>query len=287
MPQKNSWPEIEKYFSQIKRSPDSHKGQNGKVLVIGASENLVGAAGLAAMSAMAAMRTGIDLCTVATIERPGWAISSYSPDLIVRKLKGSEWSQKHLAELLKLSENADAVIIGNGMGKEKATFSLIRKFVSKCKAKLVIDADALRACSGMKFSEKPLVTPHADEFEALTGKSVEGKNTEEISEIVQECARKQNIVVLLKGKIDFISDGENVSINYTGDPGMTKGGTGDVLAGMCAGFIALGAKPFEAASAAAYINGKIGEALRKKQGYSYLASDFIAEIPKWARKVVK
>jgi len=287
MEKKLTWTKIKKYFSKIKRKPDSHKGQNGKALIIGGSEQLVGAAVLAATSAMAAMRTGIDLCIVATLEKPGWIINSYSPDLIVKKFKGKKWSKKHLNELLKLSKNANATLIGNGMGKEKTTQKLIKKFIEKCQTQLIIDADAIRACKNTKFRKTPLITPHKKEFETLTGKRIQTKNIKKKCKIVRQAAKKQNMIVLLKGKIDIISDSKKTYLNYTGDPGMTKGGTGDILAGICTGLIALGTKPLEAACTAAYINGKIGEKLRKKQGYSYLASEFINEIPNWTKKIIK
>lgn len=285
-----SWDLVKTYFSKIKRNPNSHKGENGKVLVIGGSNDLVGAPALAAMSALACLRTGVDLVFVATLEKPGWAMSTYSPDLIVKKLKGGKWSPNHLKPLLEMAKNSDVVLIGNGMGREKKTLSLIRKFVRQCRTKIVLDADAIYACSRMRFERPCLITPHSKEFLEFCGKSVEGTPPGTRISIAQKAAKKHNCTILLKGKsagiTDIVTDGQNAYANKTGHRSMTRGGTGDILAGLCAGFIALGSSEIQAACAAAYINGKIGRELYKKLGYSLIASDFIAQIPEMIKKLL-
>ena len=276
---------IKKFFK--KRKTTSHKGQNGRVLVIAGSEKLPGAAALCAISSLATVRSGVDLCTIAAPEKAGWLIHTYSPDLIVRKMNGSAFSPKHLRETLKLEKEADATIMGPGMGREEKTLQFIRKFVQRANGKIVLDADALAACRRMKFKHGALITPHAEEFRIFTGIKIEGKNLGDKIKIVKKAARAYNCTILLKGKIDIISDGKEVLLNKTGNAAMTVGGTGDILAGLCTGFIALGAGMKEAAGAAAFVNGKIGEELFGKLGYGLAASDFLEKIPQWTKRLLK
>ncbi|HZX20736.1 MAG TPA: NAD(P)H-hydrate dehydratase [archaeon] len=280
---------IKKFFG--KRKSNSHKGDNGVVLVIGGSNDLVGAPALAAMASLAAMRIGIDLCIVCAPEKPGFVINKYSPDLIVKKFKGKKFSKKHLKQIFELEKKADVILIGPGLGRNKQTLEFTKEFVKKTKKTTVIDADALTACAGMKFKGNVLITPHAREFEIFSGKKIFGKTLLEKEKIVKETAQKYNCTILLKSKTgktaNIISDGKNTVYNNTGNAGMTKGGTGDVLAGLCTGFIALKLNLMQAATAAAFVNGKIGEKLYKKSGYGYLTSDFVKEIPFWTKKISK
>ncbi len=282
MPETLTLGKIKRFFKARKKG--SHKGENGRVLIIGGSEGLAGAPALAAM---AALRSGIDLCTVAAPEKVGWAVQKWAPDLIVKKLPGKNLGMGHLKYLLKLAEKADAALIGIGMGRGNGAMRMARNFVRSAKCKVVLDADALRACKGMTLPNGALVAPHAKEFEIFTGKKVLGKGILEKIATVKYAARRQNCTILLKGPVDIIADGKKVLLNKTGNAGMTRGGTGDVLAGICSAYIALGASPLNAAGAAAFVNGRIGEALKGKIGYAFIASDFIREAPKWTKKILK
>ncbi len=277
---------IKSFFTK-KRSPDSHKGENGTCLVIGGSADFAGAPALAAMASLSCLRAGVDLCIVAAPENPGWVINSYSPDLIVKKLAGNTFSKKHIGRVFGIQKKADVALLGPGLGRNRQALAFAREFAKRNKKPIVIDADALRACAGMKFSAPALLTPHAKEFEVFTGKHIFGLGIAQKMRIAAQAANKHHCTILLKGRNDIITDGKRVFINRTGNAGMTVGGTGDVLAGLCTGFIALGLSPLHAASAAAFINGKIGDALMAKMGCSFIASDFILQIPRWAKKFVR
>ncbi len=268
-----------------KRVPDSHKGQNGVALVVGGSNALVGAPALSAQAALAAMRTGIDLVTVAAPEKVAWVVNSFSPDLMTTKLRGPRVTEEHLKEVLALAAKADAVLMGPGMGLDKETIAFVRKAVAKIKKPLVLDADALKAAKGTKFNGRVLITPHAKEFEIFSGRKLPAPaNLKKRVKVVEEVARKHHCVVLLKGRVDIVSDGKATRLNKTGNPGMTIGGTGDVLAGLCLGLAAKGNTLFDAACAAAYLNGKAGDILLALQGTTFLASDLLRVIPKLLKK---
>ena len=257
-----------------KHAPDSHKGENGCVLVIGGCEDYVSAP---ALSASAALRTGIDLIQVASSEQAAYAINSFSIDFITKKFKGKFFAPKHLKEIVPFANTFDSVLIGPGLGKRPATKKFVNQFVPKCKVNLVIDADALQQIDRKKI--KGLVCPHEREFEIAFGVRPPRRLKERIA-VTKKMAKKHKCVILLKGPVDVISDGTRVTINKTGNEGMTVGGTGDLLGGLCAGFIAQHNDLFDSAVAAAYANGKIGDLLLKNMGYGFVSSDFIAMIPK-------
>ena len=244
----------------------NRKGDNGRVLIIGGSREYVGAV---ALSGLAALRSGVDWVTIAAPEKVGWAINALSVDLVVKKLKGEYLEKKHVIELLKEEKKYDLVLLGNGVTLKAKDF--VKNFVKKSKKPLVIDADALKVISLADINNS-ILTPHPREFEILLRNSGM-KNKKELSENLD------NNVIILKGKIDEIITKNKTYYNKTGNAGLTKAGTGDVLAGLAAGFYAQTRDALKAAKMAAYYNGIIGDILlKKKKGFSYLASDMVEEI---------
>ncbi len=144
-----------------------------------------------------------------------------------------------------------------------------------------MDADGLKAFAEFKRKvELPMVlTPHAREYEILTGNKLPD-DLEERAEKVQKRARKLGATILLKGPVDVISDGERIKFNFTGNPGMTVGGTGDVLSGVVGGLLAMGTDPFRAAAAGAFINGAAGDFVAAEKGYHMIPTDLLEYIPK-------
>ena len=98
-------------------------------------------------------------------------------------------------------------------------------------------------------------------------------------DVVLEYSKECNCTVVLKGSIDIISNGKSVRLNSTGNPGMTVGGTGDVLAGIIGGLMAKGHNAYESAYLGSFINGTAGDIAKKKYGYNFLASDILKNIP--------
>jgi len=261
-----------------KRGKEVHKYDFGSLLVIGGSRVYSGSP---AFNALAALRSGVDLVEVCSPERAANIIASFSPDLITHPLKGDYFSEKHLKYIFEVAKNKTACVIGGGLGRKKETFKAVREFLKKTNLPCVIDADAIYAIAEKKscLKENFVLTPHSYEFYILSGEKV-AKNMEERKKQVKRIARNCGCIILLKGHIDIISDGKEIYLNKTGSPYMTKGGTGDTLAGICGALLARNAKPIEAAYFGAYINGKAGELAAKKYKESLLASDLIEEIPK-------
>jgi NAD(P)H-hydrate epimerase len=121
-------------------------------------------------------------------------------------------------------------------------------------------------------------TPHSGEYQILTGKE-SSQDLQERAEEVKETAEELGVTILLKGRVDVISDGKRVKLNFTGNPGMTVGGTGDVLSGIVAAFLAQSADPFEAAVAGAFINGAAGDFVKSEKGYHMVPTDLLDWIP--------
>jgi NAD(P)H-hydrate epimerase len=174
------------------------------------------------------------------------------------------------------------VALGPGMGLHKeasrVTKSLIKK-LQELKKPILIDADALKflTTSISKMNFPVILTPHAGEFESLTSRKVSNELENRIIE-VKKFAKQTNAIVLLKGRVDTISDGSRVRLNLTGNPGMTVGGTGDILSGIIASLLAQGCNPFESAIAGAFINGAAGDFAYEKKGFHLLSTDLLDEI---------
>jgi len=266
----------------MRRSPDAHKGEAGRLLVIGGSEVFSGAPTLAAM---AAYRSGTDLVFVAAPEKTALAISSVSPNLITLKLPGQNFASSHIGLLREQFEKASAVAIGPGLGMSKQTISGVRKIVALAvqrKKPMLLDADGLKALGVIRkkiFDGPTVVTPHAGEFQAISGKAP-SRDTKTRVEEVKELASRSGAVVLLKGRTDIISNGTNVKLNNTGNPGMTVGGTGDVLSGIVAGLMAQGVDSYRAAVAGAFINGAAGDLAEQKYGHHLTPTDLLEHIPR-------
>ncbi len=237
------------------RRADAHKGDGGRVLVIGGGPYQ----GAPYLAGLAALRAGADLVLVATPSPLPY------PDVIT--LPVGEWD---LDELGAEAEKADAAVIGNGLGPEAA--GIAGALAPHCRA-AVFDADALRP--PLPVARTTVYTPHVGEF----ARSFGARPPDDLAgrgRAVRAAAKDG--VVLLKGPVDTVSDGERVRFNRTGTPAMTVGGTGDVLAGVV-GALLCRLPPFEAAVAGAYANGLAGEAAAGGRRSGLLASDMLTALP--------
>lgn len=260
-----------------KRKSGEHKGDSGKILVIGGGPY----SGAPAFASLAALKAGADLVTVAVPGPVAEIVASYSPNLIVRKLSSNILCPEDLSILMDPISSHDVVVMGMGLGRAAETLEAVRKILPFCR-KAVLDADALSALAGTTFESlagncELIVTPHAGEFARLrhmeTPESLESR-----IKAVREFSEEKGVVTLLKGKIDIISDGKQTLLNRTGNAGMTVGGTGDVLAGLTGSLFSRN-PTFLAAACAAYINGAAGDLAFEKAGNGLLATDVLEKIP--------
>ena len=269
-------------FTRKSRLPESHKGAYGRLLVIGGSETFSGAPFLAAM---AALRTGVDLVHVAAPSETAHDIAVMSPNLITIKLEGNRLSPEHCGVLTTFVEKSTAVVLGPGLGLHRDTVTAVQgliETIGQSGTPLLLDADGLKSFAEFKYKGcTPLVlTPHSGEFQILTGKELPQQLDEKI-DLVRETARGLTATILLKGPVDIVSDGTRVKINkIIHNPGMTVGGTGDVLSGIVGAFLSQGFNPFRSAVSGVFINGASGDFVLRERGYHMVATDLIEWIPK-------
>lgn len=269
-----------------KHKKTSHKGQNGEVLIIGGSEDYIGCLALAGL---AALRTGIDWITIAAPEKVAWAVSCLSPDLITKKYKGTILTLNNYNQLSSLADLHDTVLIGNGIGRDTKTRLLVKKLVKNIKKPKIIDADGIKAI-GIDDVDNAIITPHKMELKLflensrvkdnILQKITNENNIIKKSKLIQKTINLKNNIILLKGAIDSIISKDRIIYVKGGNERMAVAGTGDVLAGLAAGFLAQKLSLIQAAYNASYINKKIGDYLKKKKGYSYIASDLINDYKK-------
>ncbi|MBR2254944.1 MAG: NAD(P)H-hydrate dehydratase [Candidatus Methanomethylophilaceae archaeon] len=243
----------------------SHKGQNGKLMVIGGGPYY----GAPVMSSLSAMRTGADYVRLFTPTSSSTIASMFSPVLMVTPTPGNEIGPESVEMLLKESENYDCVLIGPGLGSSSRTIDAVKAVIAGCDRPMVIDADAIRCLGTVTSVSDFAVTPHHREFSSIS----DGKS-------VQDTAAKIGGTILLKGPEDVITDGKRTRLNKTGTPAMTSAGTGDVLAGCVAGLMSKGMSSFDACCLGSYMCGKAGEKAFEDMSYGLMATDVIDRIPR-------
>jgi NAD(P)H-hydrate epimerase len=267
------------------RGQESHKGENGKVLIIGGGPFT----GAPALSGLAAYRTGVDLVNVAVPEKAYYVVAGYSPNIITHKLHGDFLTEEDVDHCMRLASKSDAVLIGPGLGNDPSTMNAVRSFVSRCDRPMVIDADAIPAVGAdisVLKGKTGVITPHAKEFEALTGSPLP-KDHDERGDAVTEAAARLGFTILAKRRIDIISDGITTKFNRTGNAGMSVAGTGDVLAGETVALLSKQVSPFNSARIAAFLNGTAGDLAFQRLGYSIMATDVIEQIPDVLRRSLR
>ncbi|MFB6075478.1 MAG: NAD(P)H-hydrate dehydratase [Haloarculaceae archaeon] len=258
---------------RLSRPAQSHKGDFGEVLVIGGGPYT----GAPALSAQAALRAGADLARVACPAPVARELQGYSENLIVRPYDGETLAPDHVESLLELAREQDAVILGPGLGSADATLAAVEAFLADYGGTAVVDADALQIVPSVDTDAELLCTPHRGEL-AKMGREA-SDDWRERADQVTSFAAEVGATLLVKAPYDVISDGEHTRVNRTGNPGMTVGGTGDVLAGV-AGALACQLPLQDAASVAAYANGASGDRVVDEEGYGLVATDLLPVLPR-------
>ena len=269
----------------------SNKGNFGHVLVIGGS---LGKAGAAAMAGMSALRAGAGLSTVATPRSVLATVAGFHPEIMTEPLEETAEGSiagSALARIEKLAEGKTVLAVGPGISRVPATSELVRDLVGKSQTPIVLDADGLNAFEGQTAKlngqgRSLVITPHPGEMARLIGSSAAAVQRDRIN-LARSFAREHDLTVVLKGHRTLVAvpDGE-VWVNSTGNPGMATGGTGDILTGMVAGFMAQNpGRATEAVMAAIYLHGLAGDVASGDLGeHSLVATDLLGALPKAFRR---
>jgi NAD(P)H-hydrate epimerase len=260
----------------LSRDADSHKGDHGEVLVVGGGPYT----GAPALAARSALRAGADLARVACPSAIAREVQAYEESLIVRSLDGVRFSPHHVERALGLARDHDAVVLGPGLGDAAETLEAVEAFLRAFDGRAVVDADALSVVPAVDTEATLLCTPHQGELRGMGGPAAD--DWRERADLVAEFAADLGQTLLVKGRYDVVSDGETTRVNRTGNPGMTVGGTGDVLAGATAA-LACTQSPVDAAAIGAHVNGRAGDlAVEGQEGYGLLATDLLDRLPEAA-----
>ncbi|MFW9875805.1 MAG: NAD(P)H-hydrate dehydratase [Candidatus Thorarchaeota archaeon] len=272
------------------RNLDNHKGQFGRMLVIGGSKNYSGAP---AYTSLTGINFGIDLVITYVPEVIGDVLRSYSPNMIVRSSPGKWLNMKSFDEISELIEWSNAVVIGPGIGLQKETEELLINLLEKLNQEnksYVLDADSLKLVKNhldVLKGQNAILTPHEGELKIMTGIELPSYDQiEERSKAILKLAKNNDFTLLIKGPYDYISNGKEIKINRTGCPEMSIGGTGDVLAGLCTAFLATDNNLFKSACSGAFLNGFIGEYCKKSIGSRFTAVDMIHNINNAVKKIL-
>ena len=274
-----------KVILKQKRPDWSHKGDFGRILIVGGSSTYTGAPALAAMSAL---RAGVDLAMVLA---PKWAASTMkpiSPNLIVSPLKSEEHlTPDDIPKVLEEAKRADAVLVGPGLGAHPETLDAVGSLLwdlAEMDKPTIVDADALKAVNPDLGWPSLVITPHAGEFKRVFGVTP----GEDLRARVSSCLKAaENFAgtILLKGHVDIVCGAGRLRLNVTGNPAMTVGGTGDVLSGVTAAFLAMSRDPVRSASAAAFLVGLAGDLAFEDLSYSLTALDVMEYLPRALKRI--
>ncbi len=273
-------------FAIAPRPAESNKGKYGHVLVIGGS---VGKAGSVAMAGMAALRAGAGLSTIATAKSALATVAGFHPEVMTEPLPETSAGTIAVsaAEVVReLSKGKSVLAIGPGISRVAETSELVRSLVSESEVPVVLDADGLNAFEGKVDTLKGrgrilVITPHPGEMARLAGCSIADVQKDRLK-TARNFARDHDLIVVLKGHRTLVAkpDGE-AWVNTTGNPGMSTGGTGDILTGMVAAMIGQNPKEsFLSVCAAVYLHGLAGDLMVDRLGeHSMVATDLLVGLP--------
>jgi NAD(P)H-hydrate epimerase len=262
--------------------PNSHKGQNGRVLIIGGS-SLFHSASLWAAEVASYFCDMVHYSSTVENEKIFLSLKkTFRNGMIVPREK-----------LMEYVKEDNAILVGSGMMREgeeaKYTFDLTKSLIENFPGKqFVFDAGALQVMKPdwlLKLKTPAIITPHQKEFEKLFSVLIQRNNTEEKIETVEGMAKKYRVIILLKAVVDIISDGKETYVVEGGNAGLTKGGTGDILAGLttalCANNLAL-----DSAVSSSILLKKTGERLFQSKGYWYNVGNIIEVIPEVLNELI-
>jgi NAD(P)H-hydrate epimerase len=268
-----------------KRSLFADKRQNGTVLVIAGSSEYYGAPSLAStaiQNTLAALRVGSGYAMAYVPSSILKTVRMQSPGVIVKQAGRN--SIEFSKDLKKSIDHADAIVIGMGIGRKSRTIKQAAKIMDYAFSrgkKVVVDADAIYALryTKSKMNSNVVITPQSREFSFLSGREPKARDLLQKARSAVELSKRLKANIVLKGHESVITDGTEVKVSRPRSSALATMGTGDVLAGIIAGYAAGGAKMFDAAVAGTYLHSLIGDRLWRRMGNHIIATDIVGEIP--------
>ncbi|MBE7011185.1 MAG: NAD(P)H-hydrate dehydratase [Ruminococcaceae bacterium] len=266
-----------------RRKSDAHKGECGRIFILGGSEGMTGAVCLAAMGAM---RTGAGLVTVGTADCDRGIVATKLTEAMTIGFSSVNGCIGYTdrEKIKAIADKSGVLVLGPGIGRERETKELVLWLVKNTETKIVLDADGLNAVSSnidiLKGRKGEIIlTPHEGEMSLLCGKTIE-EIKENREKTAVDFAKKYGITLVLKGKNTVVTNGEEVFVNPSGNPGMATGGSGDVLAGVVGSLLGQGLTAYDGAVLGAYIHGRAGDLAKADKGeMGLIASDIVDNLP--------
>lgn len=281
-------PEIKVIPRLPKRSPASHKGTFGHILVIAGSRGMAGAAALCGASAL---RSGAGLVTVACPAEVQPTVAQYEPSYMTWPLAQTSHGgldiDDALPDIETLVARANVVAAGPGLGSNNEISGLAAWLLNLPKPAVVLDADALNSLASdtgalaITRDAPTIITPHPGEFARLTGSPTQEIQSDRTGHAMR-FAQKYNgrVVVVLKGHETVVTDGVSFYKNSSGNPGMATGGSGDCLTGVIAALLGQGMSALDAAVLGSYVHGLAGDIARDQNGeVGMIAGDIVDALP--------
>ncbi len=273
------------------RARDSHKGTFGKVLIVAGS---VGMSGAAVLAGLGALRGGAGLVQIACPTAIQPIVATGNPCYLTVGLTHDSSGQLTASSLERLSSilpDVQAVAFGPGMGRAPDVKQCLEHLITEFQGYIIIDADGLHALKQLQqegnIPERkiPLIcTPHPGEFAQMTGLTAQQIQADRKQQAVRYVI-EHKVILVLKGQGTLVTDGQRMYVNTTGNSGMAKGGSGDVLTGLITSLAAQGLPPLEAAQAGVYLHGLAGDlAAATLTEYAMLPTDLVEALPLAFRK---
>lgn len=276
--------------SIIKPRPyNAHKGSMGCLFSVCGSYGMAGAEFL---SGKAALRSGVGLLKMAVTKSVYPIIAMSLPEAVYLPMEDIDgrFSATNISNIIKTANSSNAVLVGCGLGVSDDTEKIVNAIVKETEKPVLIDADGINCISKHinLLSERKhptILTPHPKEMSRLTGISVKEIQSNR-QNVAETFSKKYGVITVLKGADTIITDGNTTYINYTGNPGMATGGSGDVLAGITSSLLAQGYSPTESANMGVFIHGTAGDIAKEKYSEtSMLPSDIIELLPQVFSKI--
>lgn len=268
-----------------KRARESHKGTYGKLLNVAGSQRYMGAA---ILSSLAALRTGAGYVTLASTKEVCRSALPMLPEAVLLPLRQNAdgaVSSESLGTILEAAQKSTAVLAGNGLGTGENTAEIIYELVKSVSCPLILDADGINVVSRnidiLRQAVCPVIlTPHLMELSRLTGVSLE-QLSQDVLSYGLNFAKEYRVTLVLKGAYSYtVTPQGRVFINTTGNAGLAKAGSGDVLAGIIASLAAQGRTPEAAAVCGVWLHGMAGDyAAQEFSQYAMLARDVLDALP--------
>ena len=264
-----------------RRSPDSHKGDFGRVLIVGGSRGMAGSVSLAGM---AAGRSGAGLTTLAVPDCCLETVAGFDPNYMTVPLpddREGRLANVAAGNILDLAQTATSIAIGPGLGRSDDVTEVVSTLYRDFAGPMVVDADALNALASrpqaIATDKVRVLTPHIGEFRRLVGESE--FTIDQCRERICQFARDNRLVVVLKGNRSLVTDGNTMHQNETGNPGMATGGSGDVLTGIIAALLSRRElSALQAVALSVHIHGLAGDLAARAFGETSMVANDIKDM---------